>query len=153
MEMKFNPNESKTLNKLNSMTEQEIIKRYIKKHHAHSPTLRSQFREELNKSDKDNNYIHSSVTVLQGANLNYIYSELFKKYYSTLIDLGYQFRVENLLDDLTDLFNEDTDSTLEASDLPNRLSSYVQDVVAAYDRVLSTKVIEPLKTNSNNLNI
>lgn len=156
MEKKFNPEESETLKKLNNMTELEVIKRYIKRHHAHGDGLRKQFNEELNRADDKNNFIHSSVTCLADletkkfANIQYIYDNVFKKYYSTLIDMGYQFKVNNILSDLTDLFNEDTEATLEAADLPDRVSPYVKEVVTAYSNILNDKVIEKLKNNASN---
>lgn len=153
MEIK-NTEESEVLKKLNNMPEQELIKRYIKRHHAHNPTLRAQFLEELNKSDDDNNFVYSAVTILQGANLNHIYSEVFKKYYETLINLGYQFRIDALLSDLTDLFNEDTNATLEASDLPNNLSPYVTAKIKKFSEIIDNKVITPLKNHaSKNIDI
>ena len=140
-----NTEESKVLTKLSSMSDVELIKRYIKRHHAHNPTLRAQFLEELNRSDDENNFIYSAVTILKGVNLNPIYSEVFKQYYETLINHGYQFRIDALLSDLTDLFNEDTAATLDASDLPNSLSPYVVAKIKSFTEIIDTKIMEPLK--------
>ena len=104
--IKFKPSYSKKAMELMNMSNDELAKRYLKKKTSASPKFKSAFLAEVNDANEEDIVKHGRMYSIAGANLNYIYSALSKRA-TKINDMGYEFRMDNVVDDLEALLSYD----------------------------------------------
>lgn len=150
----FNPAVSKMANQLLNMSTTDLVKRYVKKKNEKSNQFFKSFKQEINRVDSEDYLINPCLWSMAGPNTNYVATVVYGAA-SQLVNMGYEFKMENVVRDLDRLF-------VEHVSLVNKLSEtspvqpiskdiayfFVTDILT--DKVLKT--IENQTTINSNLN-
>ena len=101
----FNPATSKVADELLNLPISILFKRYIKVKTNSSKKFFDIVKELVNEVDDEEYLINPFLFDREGSNLNYVANQVFV-FASKLKQLGYEFKLENIMRDLDRLFGE-----------------------------------------------
>ena len=140
---------SKTLEALKSLSNEEITKRYLKRNHKNQQKLNTILDVVINKrQDDQETFVYGALACLEGSNLSHIILEVFQKNNPTVINAGYQFKVENIISDINKILNDNPVLVIQSRKNRNVVSDYISETIEDYvANVLIEKVLTPVLQN------
>ncbi|MFQ6752065.1 MAG: hypothetical protein ACLRFL_00670 [Clostridia bacterium] len=145
----FKPSRSKKASELMNMSDDELARRYLKKKTSSSPRFKSAFLDEVNDADEEGYATHWRMYSIAGANLDHIYSQLCKKV-NKINDLGYEFRMGNVVGDIESLLSYDDKEVDKVSYDTAPLSVYTTEIAHFYCiDILSQRVLDYVENLAN----
>lgn len=137
----FNPKQNERAKLLLSMSGEDVVKRYLKKNHANQPNFHSALVSAVNSCDEQGYLINYNLYGLEGPNLNLIGRRLLR-YASKANQLGYQFRVDVIANDIEWLFREVEDEILKV-EITTPVQPYVSEVMDFFVSEIMDKKVFP----------
>ena len=148
----LNLEESNMAKSLISAPASELVKRYIRKKNDKPVKFFDSVKYEVNKVDADEYLVNPYLYLMEGANLNYIATQVFIPA-SQLVKMGYEFKIDNVMRDLDKLFEEfhPIVNKMSKSQIVQPLS---KDIAYFFiNQILTNKVIFALEnTKGSNFN-
>jgi len=148
---------SATLRKLIHADSDELIKRYISKC-IKPKNIQKTVENVLAMVDEVGNAKYGAIATFSNdlpdgkygsASTNYIYNNIFVPASRILSVKGYELNVENIINDLDDIFQDYALLVLNAHDKPEEVPQFVKDVVSVfYTNVLKEKAVNPVLGNT-----
>ena len=131
MTKQYDPSTFKTIIELSNLTSVQLADRYLKPNHKGQATFDIRFHEVVNIRNTENPdaFKYGAVACLEGANLQYIKSSIFKKVNSVAINNGYQLKLEQIIADLNKILNNNAAETIRSSAFKDSTTPYVETTV------------------------
>ena len=140
--------QSPTLHKLLNMDDMALTKRYLKKKDGTQGLLKDAVEHVLNLKGEDGNFKYGAIALLcsgeENKNLTFIYDQIFTSINPMVISKGYQLKIENIIADLNEIFNDYAIQVLKVKDVKDKVVPFVKEIVNTYfydvltDKVLAT---------------